>query len=338
MSITIVFQQMIIIFLLIMAGAVLSRKARLSDSTSRQISGIVTTLCNPALLISSALTAETKISTEELLTGTGIVLLAYGVLILFSLFIPFLLHTPKEEHFAWRLLSIYGNVGFIGIPLASAVLGSESLIYVSLSNLVYNILIYTHGIATIKKAAGIREDNSSTLADSKCAAQHIVVISDKKTGGLPSRLRILTGNFLNIGTVSALLTILLYISDIRVPVLVSDTLDYVGRSTTFLSMLVLGVSVAHISIRDIFSSLRLYLFTCLRMIVVPAVCVFLFRLFTENTLIISTTILMLAVPAGNMPLILSQQYGLESKVISRGIILSTLLSLITIPIVSLFIR
>ncbi len=327
MSIEIVLQQMIIIFILIMTGVTLFRKSMLSGDTSKQISGLITNLCNPALLVCSAFTDEPKVSNSELLIGAFIVILAYAALIICSYLIPYLLRVPKEKHYAYHLLTIYGNVGFIGIPLASAVLGPSSLIYVSLNNLVYNILIYTHGISTIKNAAA-RTGMESTISDS----------TEKQTESVFSRLLIITKKFINIGTISALLTIILYVSDIPLPVLFSDTLNYIGRSTTFLSMLVLGVSVAQMPVKDIFSNTKLYLYAGLRLIVLPIACILLFRLVTDNALIISATALMLSVPAGNMPLILSQKYGLDSPTIARGIILSTLLSLLTIPVVSLFVR
>lgn len=327
MSIQIVLQQMIIIFLLIMTGVVLYRKSMLSAAASGQLSGLITNLCNPALLICSAFTDEPKVSASELLTGAFIVLLAYAVLIICGYLIPYILHVPAQEHYAYRLLTIFGNVGFIGIPLANAVLGSSSLIYVSLNNLVYNILIYTLGISSIKKAAA-RTDNSTDSLRNK----------EKQTKSHALRLLLSFKKFINVGTASALLTIILYVSDIQIPVLLSDTLDYIGRSTTFLSMLVLGVSVAQMPLKEVFSSPKLYCYAGLRMILIPIACILLFCLFTEHALIINTTALMLAVPAGNMPLILSKQYHLDSPTIARGIILSTLLSLLTIPVVSLFVQ
>lgn len=327
MSIEIVLQQMIIIFILIIAGILLFRRSLISSDTSKQISGIIVHLCNPALLICSAFHDGPRASMQDLITGTFIVTLSYIILIICSRLIPYILHVPREEHYAYRLITIYGNVGFIGIPLASAVLGSGSLIYVSLNNLVYNILMYTQGIATIKKAANDHQQTKTLQTPD----------TQKRTESIASRLFLLTKNFINVGTVSSLLTIILYVSNIRIPSLFSDTLDYIGRSTTFLSMLVLGVSVAQMPVKSIFSNTRLYFFSGLRMILIPAACTFLFRFITDNTLIITTTALMLSVPSGNMPLILSRQYDLESEVISQGIILSTILSLITIPIVTLLI-
>lgn len=315
---------MIIIFLLIITGVFLYRKKMIGDTASKQISGLVVNLCNPALLVYSAFNAGPGITISGLLEGALIVLLAYAVLIGGSYLIPYILRVQREEHYAYRLITIYGNIGFIGIPLSIAVLGGESLIYVSLHQLVFNILIYTHGITTIKKAAG-----KSSAASSGT--------NKEETRGIALRLLLHTKKFVNVGTVSAVLTIVLYLSDFPIPALLPDTLNYIGRSTTFLSMLVLGVSVAQTSFRDIFCHAGLYGFCAMRMILLPIGCIFLLRLFTDNTLLIHTAALMLSVPCANMPLILAKQYDLDSPVLANGIILSTALSLITIPVVSLFV-
>lgn len=324
MSIEIVLQQMIIIFLLITIGAFLYRRRMITDAASKQISALVVNLCNPALLVCSAFNAGSKPALSGLLEGALMVLLIYAVLIGCSYLIPYVLRVRRDEHFAYRLITIYGNIGFIGIPLSIAVLGEESLIYVSLHQLVFNILIYTNGISTIKKAAGIISGVSSNT-------------NKTKTKGIALSLLLHTNKFVNVGTVSAVLTIMLYLSDFRIPSIFPDTLDYIGRSTTFLSMLVLGVSTAQTSFKDIFCHVKLYGFCVIRMILIPICCIFLLRLFTDNTLLVHTAALMLSVPCANMPLILSKQYELDSPVLANGIILSTALSLITIPVVSLFV-
>ena len=331
MSIGILLQQMMMIFILIMIGAFLYRKSMLSDSTAKQVSALIINICNPALLICSVFDAGPKASTSDLLNGFFIILISYAILILCGYLMPYILRAPKEDHFAYGLLTIYGNVGFIGIPLSMAVLGPGSLIYVSISNLIYNILVYTQGIATIKATV----KRNKPLVPSDDIPNNETKKEEAKS--YAHRFFQITGKFINAGTISAILTIILYLSDIHIPALFSDTLTHVGRSTTFLSMLVLGVSVAQMPFAAIFSHKKLYAFAVLRMVLIPVLCVFLFRLFTDNTLIISTTALMLSVPAGNVPLILCRQHDLDSALISRGIILSTLLSFVTIPIVTLFV-
>ena len=317
MSILVVLQQMVIIFILIGVGMLLYRRNMLSEATSKQISGIIINVTNPALLICSAFEDGPKVS----LGGLSIALAAYAavfvILIALSFLIPYILGVPKKLHYAYQMLTIFGNVGFIGIPLASAVLGSESLIFVSIFNLLFNLLIYTLGMSMLEKAASLQ------------AAEGEISPAGRHTSGRLQKL-------VNAGTISAAVTILCYLGDFQVPVILSSTLTYMGRATTLLSMLVLGVSVAQMAPKDIFSHPKLYVFTLLRQILVPIGCVLLMRGLIDNKLILNTMLLMLAVPAANMPLMFAKQMDMETESISQGIILTTVLSLVTVPAACLF--
>ena len=239
------------------------------------------------------------------------------ILIALSFLIPYILGVPKKLHYAYQMLTIFGNVGFIGIPLASAVLGSESLIFVSIFNMLFNLLIYTLGMSMLEKAASLQ------------AAEGEISPAGRHTSGRLQKL-------VNAGTISAAVTILCYLGDFQVPVILSSTLTYMGRATTLLSMLVLGVSVAQMAPKDIFSHPKLYVFTLLRQILVPIGCVLLMRGLIDNKLILNTMLLMVAVPAANMPLMFAKQMDMETESISQGIILTTVLSLVTVPAACLF--
>lgn len=325
MDITVVLQQMVIIFILIGIGMLLYKKKMLSEMTSKQISGIIVNVTNPALLICSAFKEGPKVSLQGLGSALGLYLLVYAVLIAVSFLIPRILRVPNMYHYAYQMLTIFGNVGFIGIPLASAVLGAQSLIFVSIYNLIFNILIYTFGISLLKKAeakqlAAQAASKQTKTASACCQTEHDNVVK----------------KLINAGTISAAATIIFYLGDFQVPVVVSSTLSYMGQATTLLSMLVLGVSVAQMTLRDIFSHPKLYGFTLLRQILLPVGCILVFRPIVQDTLVLNTMALMLAVPAANMPLMLSKQLHVDTDTISQGIILTTILSLITIPVVSLF--
>ena len=311
MSITVVLQQMIMICILIGIGMILYKKEMLSEMTSKQISGIIVNVTNPALLICSAFSEGPRVSLQELGTALVIFVVIYAVLVAVSFLIPHILRVPDKYHYCYQMLTVFGNVGFIGIPLASAVLGPECLIFVSIYNLIYNILIYTFGISVLRRAA-VKQGTAGSL---------ITATRWKK--------------IINAGTISAAATIFFYLADFPIPEIVPSTLTYIGQSTTLLSMLVLGASVAQMAPGDIFSHPKLYGFVLLRQILLPIGCVMLLRLIISDTLILNTLALMLSVPAGNLPLMLSKQLHVETNTISQGIILSTLLSLVTIPVVSL---
>lgn len=314
MSITVVLEQMFIIMILIFTGAFLFRKKMLSEDTSRQLSGLIVNITNPAVLVCSAFDDSPKVPLQTLGLSLCVFVISYGILILFAYLIPLVLRVPNHARYSYRMLTVFGNVGFIGIPLASAVLGSGSLIFVSINNLIYNVLVYTYGISTLKKAS---------------IAQH--------PDAAPTEPESILHKLVNAGTVSAVLTIIFYLGDFNVPTIISSSLTYAGRTTTFLSMLVLGVSVAQMAPKDIFSHPELYGFTLIRQVLLPVGFTLLLGLFIKEPLILNTTALLLAVPAGNMPLMLSKQLHVEESTISQGIILTTLLSLVTIPVVTFFI-
>lgn len=322
MSIIVVLRQMIMIFILIGIGVILYKKEMLSEMTSRQISGIIINVTNPALLICSAFREEPKVSVQELGAALGIYLIVYALLIAVSFLIPRILRVPHKYHYAYQMLTIFGNVGFIGIPLASAVIGPQCLIFVSIYNLIFNVLIYTFGISLLQRAAARQTADAGASAHADNA---------QTLSGADVRRKLI-----NAGTISAAATIIFYLGNFQVPTIVSSTLTYMGEATTLLSMIVLGASVAQMALRDIFSHPKLYGFTLLRQILVPIACILLLRPLIQNPLILNTMALMLAVPAGNMPLMLSKQLHVETDTISQGIILTTLLSLVTIPVVCCF--
>ncbi|MCR5107912.1 MAG: AEC family transporter [Lachnospiraceae bacterium] len=312
MSIFIVQKQMIIIFVLILIGVFLFKSKHLSNDSARQLSWIIVNITNPITLLCAALSDDQKVGAKEV----GLAFICFGImyayLIILAYIIPPLLGIEKDKRYSYRMLTIFGNTGFIGIPFAAAVLGTSSLIFVSVCGFVINMIVYTYGSATLRKTAAIQNPGNDMGN----------VFSIK--------------NVINSGTVISVITIVVYLLDVKVPEAVHTTLNHIGTCTTFLSMIVLGVSVAQIIPREIFTKWRLYIFIVIRQILVPILLIFILRLFVTNTLLLSSVIVMVSMPAGNLPLMMSKQYGVKEDTISAGIIMTTLASIITIPVVMSF--
>ena len=303
---------MIVIFVMILIGVYLYKKKHLSNVSSKDLSWLIVNVTNPITLLCSALSEEEKVSVGDL----GIAFLSfasmYAILIPLAYLIPMLLNVDRDRRYAYRMLAIFGNVGFIGIPFASAVLGPKSLIFVSICCLVFNIIIYTYGAASLKAVA--KEQHPDEDREDVFSAKDII----------------------NSGTVMAVITIVVYLLDIKMPDIIDSTLNYIADCTTFLSMIVLGVSVAQMVPKEVFTRWRLYVFLILRQILVPILFIFVMRMFITNELILKTIAVMAAMPAANMPLMMAKQYGVKEDMISAGIILTTLTSIITIPAVMYF--
>ncbi len=312
MDILVVQKQMLIIFTMILVGVYLYKSKHLSNDSSRQLSWIIVNITNPITLLCAALHEEEKVSASEVGLAFGCFAIMYAILIPLAYLIPMLLGVDKSRRYAYRMLAIFGNVGFIGIPFANAVLGPKSLIFVSICGLTFNMIMYTYGVASLKKTAMEQYPGEDKGND----------FSFK--------------NVINSGTVMAVVTIIVYLSDLKVPDVVGSTLTYIGNCTTFMSMVVLGVSVAQMVPKEVFTRWRLYVFVILRQILVPILLIFILRSFINNKLILDTVAVMSAMPAANLPLMMAKQFGVREDMISAGIILTTVATIITIPAVMYF--
>ena len=98
-------------------------------------------------------------------------------------------------------------------------------------------------------------------------------------------------------------------------------------------MLVLGVSVAGSPFRSYLTDRKTWIFVLLRGLVMPVLVTIALSPFIHEEILLDAVLLLVAVPAGNLPMIVSRELGLDDRLFTRGIILSTLLSPVTIPIV-----
>lgn len=343
---TVVISQMIMIFLLIAIGFGLSRSSHLTSESSRDLSWIVLNITNPITILVAAIEDEQKVSAMELAVAFALFIGIYIFLGIVAYLLPILMRVERDDRYSYRYLSVFSNVGFIGIPFCSAVLGVHSLIYVSICSLVFNLIAYTVGMSAMEKV-GMRQngavkrggvDSRENLTGGDTGMGGDSTSGESRCSGEGGARKTMAGlkKVVNSGTVFSILTIVVYIMDIKFPSVIMNTLSYIGRSTTFLSMIVLGVSVASLSVKEIFGKPVLYVFTLLRQIVVPVALIFVLKPFVDNTLLLQTAIIMVAMPCANLPLMMAKQYRAKEDTISSGIMLTTFCAILTIPIVTWF--
>ena len=343
---TVVISQMIMIFLLIAIGFGLSRSSHLTSESSRDLSWIVLNITNPITILVAAIEDEQKVSAMELAVAFALFIGIYIFLGIVAYLLPIVMRVERDDRYSYRYLSVFSNVGFIGIPFCSAVLGVHSLIYVSICSLVFNLIAYTVGMSAMEKV-GMRQngavkpgevDSPESLTGGDAGMGGDSTSGESRCSGEGGARKTMAGlkKVVNSGTVFSILTIVVYILDIKFPSVIMNTLSYIGRSTTFLSMIVLGVSVASLSVKEIFGKPALYVFTLLRQIVVPIALIFVLKPFVDNTLLLQTAIIMVAMPCANLPLMMAKQYRAKEDTISSGIMLTTFCAILTFPILTWF--
>ena len=297
---------MVIILIMIFIGYYVSKKGFLGDNAARDISFLVLNVTNPAYVISCAFSDEDLgITHDDIIMGLLLTAVIYVVLLAFGHILPYILGAPKSDRVMYAMLSIYSNVGFIGIPVSLAVLGQKSLVYVTFFNIVYTILFYTHG--------------------------NIIMLRDIE--GADKKLKL--SNFVNIGTIAAVITILLFWFDVKPPIIIEDMISYTGRATTFLAMMVLGFSFSKLPMKKIFGNVRIYLMIAIRYLAFPIVVVLILKSMFGNNIMVQAIALMVAVPPGNSPIILATKYGINTDIMSSGVLVSTVLSVITVTLTTM---
>ncbi|KAI4448576.1 hypothetical protein C823_003097 [Eubacterium plexicaudatum ASF492] len=197
---------------------------------------------------------------------------------------------------------VFSNVGFIGIPVISSIFGPEYVVYVSEFMLVYTLVFYTYGIA---------------LMDGKLTA---------------SSLRAMV----NPGTISGLLAMMIIIFGIRVPDFLQTAVTYLGNVTSPMALIAVGFALAESDLKKIFGQMRLYIFSVVKLLILPLLMLPLLRLVVGNSDLLAVCMVMFGMPVGNMPLILGNQKGMDVTACSAAIILTTVLCVLTVPILMIF--
>ena len=298
-------QQMIIMFLLMSVGFVGSKIGMITEETSKRLSAIVVNIANPAMILVSGISDE-RMEGRELLSLTVVILAIYAVLLLLAYLLPVLLRVDPKSRGVYQAMTVFSNIGFMGYPIIAALYGSSAVLYGALYSIPFNILIYTFGVSALRK----KEDGA-----------------EKKKLSLKE--------VLNIGVITSIISLILYLWQIRVPGFFTDTLNYLGNLTAPLSMMVIGASMTSISLRELFTDMRLLLFSLIKLLLIPVLGMLLIRQVVTNEVICGVFMIMLATPAGSMTAMLAQEYDGDYETASRGVTLTTLLSVITMPVVSL---
>lgn len=298
-------QQMTVLFILMALGYFCYKKEIITDEVSKKISAIVVNIANPALVLTGCM-GENKIEGKELLMVAGIVVVMYAVLILLAMIIPVLLRVEKGKRGTYQAMTVFSNIGFMGFPVITALYGNGALLYASFFMIPYNVLIYTYGVSSM--SAG----------------------QDKGEG----REKLSLGRIFNVGVVACIITIVIYLLEIPLPEFVQTTATNLSNLTAPLSMMVIGASLATIDLKKLFTDGKLLLFSFIKLLVIPVAGVLIIRQFVNNDIICGVCMVMLATPVGSMTAMLAQQYEGDYEMASKGVALTTVLSVVTMPIVA----
>ena len=142
------------IFIMIIPGIFFRKRNILTVEQNSAVNSIVVNLTWPCLVI-DAMQIEFSVQT---LRDTGYILIAclaiFAVLLLFSIPVIRLMRLTKTKQYLTMFMLLFGNTGFIGIPVIKALYGTEALFFAAIVEFINNILLFTVGVLLIQMSAG----------------------------------------------------------------------------------------------------------------------------------------------------------------------------------------
>ena len=348
-------QQMIVMFLMMAVGYLCYKKQILTEEVSKKVSAIVVNVANPCMILSSALTDQ-QMQGKELLQTLAIVAMMYAFLLLVAQLLPGILHIQKESRGAYAAMTVFANIGFMGFPVLAAMYGNGALLYGAVFQIPFNILIYTYGVAVLTRKPGAcvktepdvnaevdvkaesngktgkRQDTQGITAPVNGKSEN-KQSNNEQQGKLQGTLETVKKIF-NIGVIACIAAMLLYFLQAPVPSFLQAFITNLGNLTAPLSMMIIGASLAQMPLKELFLDKKLLLFSLVKLLLLPAVWMIMVNRVAEQEILRGVCLVMMATPAGSMTAMLAQQYGGDYETASRGVALTTVLSVITMPLLA----
>lgn len=291
--VTILLRQIIIMFLFMMIGVWLFRTGKLTKAGSKDLGNVLIYVIMPCVVLNAYMTEFSR----ERLTG---LLWAFGLSVAALLLAMLVSHVIFKKHPIENFGTAFSNAGFMGIPLVSAVLGTEAVFYTSAFVALLNILQWTYGV--------------------------FVITRDKRQ---ISAKKILTNPVLG----SLLVGILLFLLPVEMPSVVTSTVGSIAAMNAPVAMISLGTYLAQIRLKELFTDRTAYASTAVRLIVIPLLTLILLWPVPAEYMTVKLAVLIVAVtPVGSNVAIFAQIHNQNYTQAVKSVCLSTLCSIVTMPL------
>lgn len=290
-----------LIFLFLMAIGMYDRKkGMLDENAESKISAIVVNIAYPAIILSGVTGKGPHIGTAALVEALEAVVALLLLTIASASLIPRFLGYEKKDRGIVNLMTVFTNIGFMGVPMIQGIYGQDALIYMTIFLIPFNLLFYSYAMKVIRGS-----------------------------DGEPFHLK----DLLNAGMIACVLAVAIYFSGISLPYVLSTAINMVGSMTAPLAMMLVGASFLDVEWKEVFCNIRTIAFTVVKMVILPVAITMAIGLFVKNIYILSVCMAALSTPSGNVLALLASLYNKEAYPTAlSGIAMTTIVSVITMPV------
>ena len=293
------------LLVLVVTGFVAGKMGYMGGEFDRKLSSLVINITCPALILSSAMTGELP-DRRFILPLLLISVVTYVVLALAAFWLPRFLTRNASHEGPIGFALMFGNVGFMGYPVVASIFGHEAVFYAAVLNVVNTFAVFTIGTILING----RSDGDSGRFQKK------VLYSTPMLAA-----------YLTMGIVA------LEVKDI--PAVVSQPLTMLGNVTVPAALLIIGSSMSNLSLRTMLGNATVYATALLRLCLLPVGVFYLTRALGFSTFVVNINTLVIAMPVATYGTILCLKYKKDTTMITEVTFITTLLSMVSIPLLML---
>ena len=286
------------LYVMVAAGFIADKTKIFTEQTARKAIDLLLYIIVPCTLVNSFIKIEMNDDTVKkffisfaVATATHII----GIV----LNIPFFKRNANEDSPVYKFASIYGNVGFMALPLAQAILGDEGVFYCANGVVVYNIINFTHGVALMSKT--------------------------KEKFNLKKLI-------LNPGVVSVIIGLPIFLLRINVPYIFSKPVEMLSALNSPVAMLIFGTYLANTDLKTMLTDKKIYQVATLKLIVLPLICLGVYYLCGVSGTLLAASIITASVPSANNTFMFASKYNRDAALASKIVALVSFISVLTMPV------
>lgn len=295
--------QTVVMLILIITGIICFKTGIISKEGNKELSNLVLSVVNPIVIFMAYQTDYDSELVKNLLTAFLLSVISFAIMIAGAyILVPAKIRNFEIERFS----SIYSNCAFMGIPLIQALFGSIGVFYLTAYLTVFNFMIWTHGI---------------------------IILSGEKD--FKKVLKVLYSPVI----LSIVVGIIMFFLQIKLPSVMSKALEFVADLNTPLAMIVSGVTMADTNIISLLKKKRIYYTSFLKLVLFPALIVIIFALpvFSGIDSDVRTSVIIAAsAPSAAMCTLQCIRIGKDSLYASEIFAFTTILSIVSLPLVIQF--
>lgn len=293
-------KQVVILYLLVAVGAVCDKVHLFTEKTAKACTDLLFYVITFCVIVQSFLTMDnTSSNTKNLLIAIGCGMLMHLVAALIS--VPLFRKGDKARNAVFRYAAVFGNCGYMGLPLTNAVLGTQGVFFCSAVIVAFQVCAFTYGI--------------------------YVMTADQEGKGAFDWKMIL----LNPGVIAVIVGLPLYFSNLQLPTVFLQPVQYLSDMNTPLAMLIFGTYLAHADFRTMLREKKIALVALCKLILLPLILLGFYILFGIRGTLLATLVLTASAPSANNTVMFAAKYDKDTGLAAQTVSAVSLISIVTMP-------